>query len=514
MPTVREAEKAVAAGSADFEDRLMLLVRSALIQKWEDVFAQLKAMEQFQPDQPGLAWIRVAVNVIARKNEEARQLMQKLADELAQNHPTDEFFLANFLLDQTWQITDHNEYLRMLDRLRPVLDRQPESVPSYYSWAYKRVRSLRSLGRLEEATALQKELAQSAPWDVSAQTAYANDLVAAGDYKAAYAWLRKALDRKEERPEYQTRQLRDTYAEMLRNQGRDEDYLAFMEQWIGTNPTEYAPYQKYLSALVVNDRVDDANKTVKQWLEAARVPEKLEPASLARLNAAVYYALSQRYRISMNWIDPIWLNPLEETAIYFLDHEHHFEIASRIIDNYRFRDTDECDRVKVGSRPPFANLRRDDSVGFLIALYQLDDQRNRSFPCGLAANRECSSPALGCRKRRRKSANLGQCPDSDLRPQFCGDRRVAFPSAANPAGRAGKTNRQAGSAQTGFVRCPHRPRLDRSPRNGSLRLDRAAYLQSLIGEVPTPRCRSGWLCGFMPCIGSSMPCCRPAIEPT
>ncbi len=347
MPSLREAEKAVANGSADFEDRLLLLVRFSLLQKWDEVFEHLKALEAFQPDQPGLPWIRAAVSISARKNEDARKLLHSQMEQLIKTHPKEEFFLAGFVLEKVAGIADANETLRLLDLAKPILDRLPKHVANYYTYAYRRTQLLKSLNRVDEALALQKELAQSAPWDVSAQTTYARDLVNAGDYEAAYAWLRQELDRKAERHEWETQQLRETYAELLRGQGRDEDYVAFMEEWTLSNPEQYQPYQQYLSALMMADRMDEANAKAKTWMEASLVDGRLEPPALARLNAAAAYALGERYQVSMDWIDPIWLKPLKETALHFLNHEHHFDIASRIIDSYRFRDTEECRQVKT-----------------------------------------------------------------------------------------------------------------------------------------------------------------------
>ncbi len=345
LPSLRDAEKAVAAGSADFEDRLVLLLRSSLIQKWNEVLKQLKAMEELSPQQSGLKWIRAAVLIGARHYDEARLLFQNIADGIVSAKPADELFLANSALDRAGQILDSNEQLRLLDRLRPVFDRQPKTADAERSWKTRRAQTLRSLGRTEEVLKLQKDLAASAPWDASAQTVYAQDLVNAGDYEAAYKWLRQEIARKPDRQEYETQQLRGAYAEHLYQQGREEDYVAFLKEWIETDPAGSQPYEQYLSGLIFANRTDDADETAKAWLKAGRVPGRLEPADLARLNAPVDYALGQRYRVSMDWLDPAWLGPLEETAVFFLDHKYYFHTASRIIDNDRFRDSDEYGRV-------------------------------------------------------------------------------------------------------------------------------------------------------------------------
>lgn len=345
MPSVRESEIAVAAGSASFEHRLMLLVRSSMIQKWDEVLRQLDALEQLSPEKPGLAWIRAAVLLSARKNEDARQLLQEQADRIVAGGLTDELFLSGYVVDQASQVVDHNELLRLLDRLRPVFDRQREVAAGPRSWAYRRTQSLRSLGRVDEYLEGQHNLAASAPWDLAAQTIYAHDLANNSDHGRAYAWLRQELDRDVERHEHEIWQLRNTYAQLLRNAGRSDEYATFLTEWIATEPTNEQVYQQYLSALDLANRSEDTEAAARKWLAEGRVDGKLEAPALARLNAAVNYALGQRYQQYMNWIDPLWLPPMQETGRFFLEHEHHFDVAQRIIGHYRFTQSDESDRL-------------------------------------------------------------------------------------------------------------------------------------------------------------------------
>ena len=347
LPLLRAAEIAAKGGSADFEHRLVLLLKSCLIQDWEEALKQLGELEKTAPNKPGNAWIRAAVLIAARKNEDARQLLRIQADSLVAKKTTDELYLASYVLDQLNQISDQNELLRLLNRLRPVFERQPEISGGLRIWNVRRARALRSLGRTSEVLELQRNLAAAAPWDTSAQTIFARDLANAGELEAAWAWLREEIDRDVERNEYETNQLRNLFVTLLREQGRDEELVTFFEEWDATNPANQSVYQQYLNALDMADRTDDADAKALQWLQAGRVAGKLDQATLMRLNAAAAYAGGQRYRTSMNWIEPSWLKPLEETAQFFLDHEHHFSVASAIIDNHYFRESDESDRLKL-----------------------------------------------------------------------------------------------------------------------------------------------------------------------
>ncbi len=345
LPTVRDAEKAQAKGAAGFEEHLVLLVRASQIQQWEDALIHLTAMEQFRPNHAGNRWIRCAVLISARKNEDARKLLQQQADNLVQNTSPDDYFLANHVLNLARQITDQNEVLEILDRLKPVFERQPKHASGQWSWKYHRSNALSSLGRTPELLALQKELAVEAPWNLSAQTTYAGSLMQAGESQAAYAWLRQELNRKVKRQDYEVNQLRETYAEMLREEGKDEERVGFIKEWIDTNPTGHSPYQQYLSALIFADRTKEANALVLKWMTESRVPETLDPPQLAKLNAAIHHALGERHHNYQDWVESIWLKPLQETAIYFLHHKHHSDIPATIIDRRRFGDTDENDRI-------------------------------------------------------------------------------------------------------------------------------------------------------------------------
>ena len=86
--------------------------------------------------------------------------------------------------------------LALLDALKPVYERQPAYVAAMKGWTQNRANQLRSVGRPDEALALQKQLAADYPHDVSLQIEYASALFNAGEYDAAYAWLDQGDDRR------------------------------------------------------------------------------------------------------------------------------------------------------------------------------------------------------------------------------------------------------------------------------------------------------------------------------
>ena len=345
LPSVRSAEAAAAAGAADVEDRLTLLIRSSMIQKWDNAEAELSEIEDLETGKPGLGWIRAAFLAGSRNNERARQLYSELIGQLVAAPSTEDYYLANYSVGQVTSIADHNERLRLLDVAKPIYDRQPELVLAGRYWLNMRAQSLRGTGRNSEAAALQLRLAKEGPWDTSAQQTYSRDLVIARDYDAAYAWLRREMDRPE-RTVGEVDQLRNQYIQLLKSRGEADAYVDLMKEWIDKEPTSNQPYAQYLSALVLADNSDEADALVRLWFESARTPAEVKGTTRFRFEAASAYARGQRYGSYSNWIHPKWLKELAKTAEYFMSHEHNIHYAVEIINSYRFSETDTADRLR------------------------------------------------------------------------------------------------------------------------------------------------------------------------
>jgi tetratricopeptide (TPR) repeat protein len=346
LPSVRNAEIAVEDGSAGFEERLVLLLKSSWIQKWDDALTQLDHLEKIAADKQGMRWVHAAVLRAARRNEEVRQQLLARSTELIKGR-TDDYFLAKFILDAAARVVAAEEQLTMLESLQPVFVRQPAHALGLRDWQIQRVRILRQLGRNDDFIALQKIVAQTSPWDANAQGQYARDLAATGDFESAYQWLRNELDRDAERHEYEISQLRQVYADLLKQQSRSNELVKFLQEWVDARSRNQQLYDQYFEALGLANRDKEADGIVSKWLEAGRVPGELVGADLARFNASLSYALGQQRNHSMNYILPEWLTPLAETCRFFLRHEHHFVFAQQILDAYDFQQTDEFDQLIV-----------------------------------------------------------------------------------------------------------------------------------------------------------------------
>ena len=345
VPTIEEAETAEADGSADFEDRLVLIVRSSQIQKWDEVFKQLAALEEIVGDKAGKDWIRLEIRKSARRSAEALALAKTLAGQLADAQPAD-LSRAEHLINSAWENANPNEVLDLLTQLKPVYDRQPKYNSAVATWEQHRIRGLRSLFRTEELLALEKAHAESQPWAVHVQNQYARDLATAGNHKDAYGWLKKTIGRKQY-TRYERDQVWRTWADLHLQQGESAAQIEVVRQWIEDKPEDDQSYSRLLASLIFDNQVDEAEALARKWLELARVEGKLSRADRARTLAAVNYAMGRGWNVYYNVVTPEWFEPLQQTALYFMKHEHHFEFCDQIMDRNQYANTDSADVVRV-----------------------------------------------------------------------------------------------------------------------------------------------------------------------
>lgn len=344
--TIPEAETAEKDGSASFAHRLALLLRACGIQKWDEAVTQLGELEKLAVDGSGARFIRSAVLQSARRNEDVRQFVLTESERLAAGPSQDDFQLAQTMLGYANSIVDGNEYLQLIDRLKPLYDRQPEHLYAQRAWKQHRVSALQSLGRTEEYLAIRRDLAETGEWDLQAQIQYARLLNSVGDSDAAYAWIDREIQIEVERSPYEFDQLFSTYYDLLNQAGRYQDLVTITERWMKASPTSSDPYKRHLGALVYADRSASADARCLEWLTGNRDEGELSVAAQQQVNAAVGYATGNVYGASYHVIDPKWLKPLAETARFFVRHEHRFDIAQSIIGNYRFSDSHESDLLR------------------------------------------------------------------------------------------------------------------------------------------------------------------------
>jgi tetratricopeptide (TPR) repeat protein len=346
VPSIEDAETAVEDGSAGFAHRLALIVRFSQIQKWDEVLKQLEELEEIVDDKAGRQWIRLEVLKSARRNAEALALVQTLAGQLAEAQPAD-LARAAHLISSAWSIADANETLKLQEQLKPVFDRQPEYSGAKWTWQSHQISSLRNLVRTEELLALEKTHAEQQPWNVYTQAQYARDLAAFGDHRDACAWLQAVVEHPGEWLPHERDYAWRTWADLLNERGESAAQIEVIGKWILEEPPGEDPYSRYLSAYVFDDQMEEVRTIVLRWLEEGRVDGELSQSAKSKVGAAINFAMGNAWRLYWNNVEPEWYEPLQSAALFYMHHEKHRELASRIMNQHQFSNSDSADAVRV-----------------------------------------------------------------------------------------------------------------------------------------------------------------------
>lgn len=218
LPFVRlsVARQKVADGSAGFDERLTMILHNANLQKWDELWRQVEAIEKASlADKPGLCWLRTMLCATIRRNEEARQRLLVEAKQLAIKSQSQDYFLAEFVLGQAYSLMGWPEFLEFVETLKPVFDRQPADADVLPQWQERLLQCLDNLGRHEEALALRLAMVKQSPWHLHWQTDYANRIARTGQPDAGTAWLQQELVREIEREPHEDDTLRSAICEIF-----------------------------------------------------------------------------------------------------------------------------------------------------------------------------------------------------------------------------------------------------------------------------------------------------------
>jgi hypothetical protein len=345
LPIVPDAKQAVADQRDTFEDQFVLALHAAAIQDWDRVARHLERATEIGGAQPGMRWVRYDLLLNSRQREPLRLELLAEAKKLA-GDDKGSWYLAEHLVGRASGIFEANEMLALLDVLQPVYERQPAHTQAAKSIESRRASYLRSTGQSDRALTLERRLAEQYPHDANLQQQYARSLASAGEYDAAYAWLDAAAKPEARWLPHEQQTLRNTYTELLWQQGRYTDLAVRLEAWTAENPTDQYAYSQFLSALIRTDDEDRAIELMDRWIAEARKPAPLDPDVAARLEAAVGLALGQGYNLYSQRIELRWLPVLAETAEFFAVHGSHAQVADRIMSDWRFTSTDACRDVR------------------------------------------------------------------------------------------------------------------------------------------------------------------------
>lgn len=362
LPSVKLAKTAVAAGTATEQDRFLLLLHFCLNQKWPAAFEELRVWESLvnkpnTPAKPGAAWVRIAVELVASRTEDARQNLVKqvegivagtlLQAELKSSWQGGDLSLLTHTLTKLYGIQGWNEYGKIIAQVRPVFARQRDSQVALHDWKTRVLQVHDSLGEIAAAAKLHREMLADVPGDVYIRTRYAGRLNNSNRPDDALAFLKTELAKGDHWDQSEQNTLRFSFADILEGRGRYEEVLVFYEAWLPLEKTQSNLFPRYLTALVMNDKTDAVENTVKAWLKLIEQPGSLNNADQGRVNAAVRFCLGQAHNLSRYYgIDRRWLPELYKSAAHCLTRDDRLNELRSIAQNSHFYRSDEGDRLR------------------------------------------------------------------------------------------------------------------------------------------------------------------------
>jgi Flp pilus assembly protein TadD len=341
---LQAAKQAALEGKAGLEQRWTLLCHFADSARWNLAAPHFAAFEELARGKIGLQSIRAVYLQAARRREELRLHLLELADLLAGTQRAAEVDMAAQVADYGASGSSGREQLDLVERLRPVVERHPEDREARLGWDRRVAGALESMQRLDELFAHRQTMALAYPEEADLQTAYANELARRGEVDAALAWLEASEGERGPWLEHELHQLRWSALDILWNAYRLDGVVRHCERWLGDDARQGTMLDqvalRYLSALVLLDREEEAARHVDEWLAFARRAE-LTDGERARLQAAVTHSLNGVYG---TWRQARYEDSdaaqLAEAARALARRDDVPWLAGQILLDWRFRRTD------------------------------------------------------------------------------------------------------------------------------------------------------------------------------
>ncbi|MFZ5831961.1 MAG: hypothetical protein ACOY3P_17900, partial [Planctomycetota bacterium] len=352
-PTVVDAKLAAAAGKASLADRLTLAVYFSFSQQWDRVLEEFAAAEALAKGKPGVRWLKMRLLAQSRRQEELKNLVMAEAEQLMEHpRPKNEAYLARTLHQIASGVLGAHEQLALIEALRPIAARQtaPSTLAGYLR--EQRASCLEQAGQTRAALGLREEIAAESPRDANAQMSCVRLFEALGERAEAIARLQKLLAETYWQPHEREMLLRK-WVELVNEQGRYQDVLARLETEIDKAPTTAAAYTMYLAALLRVDRMDDATRHIRQWLELAKRAGELDEADVARLSGTANFL--NGYELSFDRIPEQWEKPMADAALRLARDPKHGYLADQIANNWRFSQSQAARELRRRAARTVAN---------------------------------------------------------------------------------------------------------------------------------------------------------------
>lgn len=353
LPGPAAADQAQKDNKMTFEHHVTLISMHMATQQPEKATEDWKSAKKLIEGRAAADWLDIQAFLMTRRNEEAKLLVGKKAQALASGAVADDLFLGNWLYQEMCRCAQANEVLVLLEKLKPVFSRQPEHLAALKTWAMNRANYLQNAGRTEETLKIYEGLAAEDLYDINVQTTYFNALMNHNDIEKAAAWITALLKKNDLWNKSERDAVRNNIAWQLMNRMSADKWIGFFEEWIAEDTTSQTAYQYYLTGLLRLNKMDETRKFISKWIEAGikeaedlsgkeqNPPDERRQAIMARLQAAVQVALGQNGWNNNDYLDPYWNAPLAKTAKAVFRSKTYWQIASQIMQNGYFQQTEE-----------------------------------------------------------------------------------------------------------------------------------------------------------------------------
>ncbi|MEM1450653.1 MAG: VIT domain-containing protein [Planctomycetota bacterium] len=337
-----EAKQALKDGTADVDERLYLLRSYAAAQRWSIAQEHFDALAELCAGKPGLELIRWTYLSQSRQHDELNRRLLASARTLAETPQDGEYGLADRMIRAISGHAGDGERLRVLEALRPVIDRHQGDGLTTLTWNRYTMQSLRSLGRTTAALAMLERMLAEDPALVDLQVEYARILAKDGEIERALDHLARVEAEEGPWQDYQVLHLRRTAAQILWDSYRLADFVDLVGGWVRDEPTSVDTQlaNRWLSAHVLLDREDRAERLIESWLSLDDRDE-LEPYEVARLQAAVQHLLGRGYGLYQHRLEADRTTSLASAARALAAREDDHGQVQAIIGHYKFRQSDE-----------------------------------------------------------------------------------------------------------------------------------------------------------------------------
>ncbi len=315
IPAMDEARERAAAGRGDRGDQLALLLADVALQRWDLVFQHMDALDRLHPDARGFEWLRLALEVQARRHQSMKDRMIALEMRVASDEGPEALSQARYLVEQGPQGLQAHEVLDLMDRVAPVYARQPEWSTAHTTFGTNRTSWLRSAGRTDEADVVEAALVKRFPGEYSVVQSHAWNLRNKGDVEGACSALQVALSKHGPWEPWEESTLRSQWSQILGDHGRLGEALKLVESWMDRGLDQAALYSQYLSLLVRTGHEDKASDIIRRWIADSVDAPGDDAAATARLQAAVNLMLGQGYNLYTYTVEKKWIPVLTLLAV-------------------------------------------------------------------------------------------------------------------------------------------------------------------------------------------------------